>query len=77
MLRKLKLKGDIYMDFGMKMQYIETLHKIGVHPDIIVNSLALMELNHEFDFIGKSIMEAAAQLNALRAIKEGVQDVQG
>jgi hypothetical protein len=59
------------MTFEQKMQYLDTLHKIGVHPDIIINSLAVMELSNNFDMIGKSIMEAASQLNAARKIKEG------
>jgi len=64
------------MTFEQKMQYIETLHKIGVHPDLIINSLALMELNNEWDFIGKNIMQAAAQMNAVKKINEGVKNEQ-
>jgi len=66
------------MTFELKMQYIETLHKIGVHPDLIINSLALMELNNEWDLIGKNIMQAAAQMtaNAVNKINEGVKNEQ-
>lgn len=64
------------MTFEQKMQYIEMLYKIGVHPDLIINSLALMELNNGFDFIGKNIMESAAQMNAVKKINEGVKNEQ-
>lgn len=64
------------MGFEMKMTFIETLFKTGVHPDIIFNALALMELNNEYDFIGKNVMQAAASLSAARAIKEGVKNEQ-
>lgn len=64
------------MTFEQKMQYIDTLFKIGVHPDLIINSLTLMELNNGFDFIGKNIMESAAQMNAVKKINEGVKNEQ-
>ena len=66
------------MTFEQKMQYIETLHKIGVHPDLIINSLVLMEIENMngFDFIGKNILQAAAQMNAVKKINEGVKKEQ-
>ncbi len=61
----------------LKIKLIDCLYRIGVHPDIIINALATMELNKEYDFIGSNVMQAAASLNAARAIKEGaIQDVQ-
>ena len=64
------------MTFEQKMQYIEMLHKVGVHPDLIINSLALMEGNKDFDNIGLHIMQAAAQMNAVKKINEGVKNEQ-
>ncbi len=59
------------MTFEQKIQYIETLYKIGIHPDLIINSLALIEIKNEWDFIGKNIMETAAQMNVVKKINEG------
>jgi hypothetical protein len=62
------------MTFEQKMQYIETMHKLGLHPDLIISTLALLESNNEYDLIGKNIMQAANNINAIKKINEGVKN---